>query len=132
MSIKEIERINEIMQNYQKQRHKLPKFDLKESKKSNLKVISLIFLEYLKCISGLSPFKCIWNSRVGPYNGLKIWSCSTVSTPKMKIALFSAKIEKSCHCFFLIKNYGHEKIAHWWSILIGKPLPDILTLSACF
>ena len=39
---KEIERINEIMQNYQKQRHKLPKFDLKESKKSNLKVISLI------------------------------------------------------------------------------------------
>ena len=39
---KEIERINEIMQNYQKQRHKLPKFDLKESRKSNLKVISLI------------------------------------------------------------------------------------------
>ena len=49
----------------------------------------------------------------------------------MKIALFSAKMEKSCHCFFLIKNYGYEKIAQWWSILIRKPLPDILTISAC-
>ena len=34
--------------------------------------------------------------------------------------------------FFFIKNYSHEKLAHWWSLLIGKLRPDILTLSMCF